>query len=503
MDGVRRIRGHRLRLAALTVLVGALVLATAASAAPPAPNVSFSPGGTPPNPTNQTSALFGFEADKPNVVFQCSLDGIDIPNCGAPQTNAGVTDGVQLVEGLTEGLHTFMVSATDNGDTGPVASYTWRVDLTPPALAITSGPPPSSNSTVATFEFASTDVPAPLFMCAIDSDALADCASPYSTLELGEGPHTFTVQARDAAGNTTTATYDWTIDTKPPTVTITSQPAATTSETTATFTFDVDETAAAACSLDGSAFAACGSPVSYSDLAPGSHSFAVQAVDAAGNTGSPAVYEWSISPLTVVEVPPVVQQPPTVVPDTTAPDTVDPIEYFVAYHYLELTWTRPPDGDFSHVTVFRRTSAGGRVAVYSGPATRYLDASFNNALDYRYDVISYDATGNASPSVTVAISSSTLLASPRPGARVRRPPTLAWASISRARFYNVQLFRNGRKVMSTWPRRSRVHLAPRWHYAKHAYALTRGRYDWYVWPAFRSGGSIRYGPAIGHSFFRR
>ena len=62
---------------------------------------------------------------------------------------------------------------------------------------------------------------------------------------------------------------------------------------------------------------------------------------------------------------------------------------------------------------------------------------------------------------------------PRPGAcwrrardaRVRRPPLLRWTAVRGARYYNVQLFRDGRKVLSTWPREPRLRLPSRWRFA--------------------------------------
>jgi hypothetical protein len=61
----------------------------------------------------------------------------------------------------------------------------------------------------------------------------------------------------------------------------------------ARFTFSADEAASFTCSLDGAAYTSCSSATSYSDLEPGWHTFAVRAVDAAGNVDpSPAETRW-------------------------------------------------------------------------------------------------------------------------------------------------------------------------------------------------------------------
>src|SRR5205814_8052954 len=92
------------------------------------------------------------------------------------------------------------------------------------------------------------------------------------------------------------AVYSWQVDTVPPETTITS-PAPNPTSTGATFSFTASEAGSSfSCSLDASAFAACGSPKSYSGLADGSHTFAVKATDAAGNADpTPASRTWTIN----------------------------------------------------------------------------------------------------------------------------------------------------------------------------------------------------------------
>lgn len=90
-------------------------------------------------------------------------------------------------------------------------------------------------------------------------------------------------------------------DTTPPDTTIDSTPADPTASSDAAFYFSgTDDTTAQGdlsfeCSLDGAVFAGCTSPISYSGLAVGAHSFEVRASDAAGNVDpSPASYSWMI-----------------------------------------------------------------------------------------------------------------------------------------------------------------------------------------------------------------
>ncbi len=94
-----------------------------------------------------------------------------------------------------------------------------------------------------------------------------------------------------------------------PETTITAGPSGTTNQASATFQFSSsEENSSFLCSLDGLAFSPCSSPVTYSDLQDGSHTFQVKAVDQAGNQDpSPASRTWTIdaTPPTITGTTPV------------------------------------------------------------------------------------------------------------------------------------------------------------------------------------------------------
>jgi hypothetical protein len=83
-----------------------------------------------------------------------------------------------------------------------------------------------------------------------------------------------------------------------------------------------------------------------------------------------------------------------------------------------------------------------------------------------------------------------------------QPPLLAWRSAKRARFYNVQLYRNGRKILSLWPFRSRLKLHRRWSYQQRTFRMRPGAYTWIVWPAHGTRTRPSYGSMLGQSTFR-
>ncbi len=103
-----------------------------------------------------------------------------------------------------------------NGDNvGPPPSDV--VDTSAPDTSITSGPSGTTNSSSAAFVFASTPEGAS-FECKLDAGSWVTCSSPKELTGLSEGSHTFSVRAKDAAGNTdaSEATRSFTVDTTAP-----------------------------------------------------------------------------------------------------------------------------------------------------------------------------------------------------------------------------------------------------------------------------------------------
>lgn len=251
------------------------------------PNTVFV--SAPPPLTNSSTANFDFDSDDPTSSYECRLDAAPtFTPCSDPATFSGLSSG-------SHALDVRAIDAAGNVDATP-ATANWDVDLTPPDTSILSNPPALTNNPSATFTFTETEFPT-AFECQLDSGSWSGCTSPMNYPAVSEGAHTFQVRGIDPAGNAdpTPASFSWTLDTTPPDTTITADPGASTSSTSATFAFTSNEgTVTYECSLDGGAFSACTSPASYSSLAVGAHTFAVRASDPFQTDPSPAAFAWTI-----------------------------------------------------------------------------------------------------------------------------------------------------------------------------------------------------------------
>jgi hypothetical protein len=165
--------------------------------------------------------------------------------------------------------------------------------------------------------------------------------------------------------------------------------------------------------------------------------------------------------------------------------------------------------DAASIDVLRVPGLGSQPAsrVFSGRASRFVDHHVRNGVTYRYQVRPRDAAGNAGGDAVTATPKRR-----RPAARLRLPlanalihassrPLLRWTNVRRATYYNVQLYRDGRKVLSAWPRRPRYQIERRWRYAGRDQRLSRGRYVWYVWPGYGQQSRANYGDLVGRRAF--
>ncbi|HEV2902653.1 MAG TPA: DNRLRE domain-containing protein, partial [Gaiellaceae bacterium] len=266
---------------------------------PPETTIVFGPD--PAVPSISTSATFAIQSDEAASTFECSLDNAGFEPCPDPTVYTGLADG----------LHTLEARATDaagNVDATP-ASWTWTVaaDRTAPTTTLLDHPDAETTSVDAGFTFVSNE-PGSTFECALDTASLASCESPIAYTDLTLGEHTFRIRATDVHGNVEALqSYTWNVilDTVPPETTLQGRPPLTTMETTANFSFVASELDATfECSLDGDPLAECDSPMEYTDLAVGPHTFEVRAVDLAGNADqSPESYAWTVEAIPDTEAP--------------------------------------------------------------------------------------------------------------------------------------------------------------------------------------------------------
>ena len=160
-----------------------------------------------------------------------------------------------------------------------------------------SGPSGVTKQTTASFTFGAASDPDATFQCKLDRPgalgSFVTCGGPadksegYTSLTVN-GQYTFAVRAVDPSGNVgNTASRSWTVDTTPPTLTLSGGPAegSRVSSTSASFTVGAGD-GSMTCTLDGAAAGCVNGPKNYTGLGQGAHTFTLAATDSAGNTAS-------------------------------------------------------------------------------------------------------------------------------------------------------------------------------------------------------------------------
>jgi hypothetical protein len=253
---------------------------TVDTVAPAAPVVTPVAG-----PTSNTNASVSFsESDASVTGFTCALDSGTATACTSPHPYSGLSDT----------LHTVVVTAHDAAGNSSFGSTSWTVDTLAPNIPVLSGPASITNNPDATVSFVGDGE---TYTCALDGETAALCTSPWAHTGLADGSHTLTVTPYDLVPNAgTPGAVTWFVDTVAPAApSLVTAPAAHTQSTDAEVVFAdlLLDVVSHVCTLDGIA-TPCSSPFDATALALGGHTFSVTSSDAAGNTSTALSLGWTV-----------------------------------------------------------------------------------------------------------------------------------------------------------------------------------------------------------------
>lgn|GEM_PF-862736 len=331
--------------------------------APAAPVITAPLAGS----TVNGKPVLGVTSD-PDSTLSCSVDST---------TTFTACSNAYVYNLTTAGQHVLGVRATDMaGNISPVATVTVTADLTAPQVAISD---PAEGATVGispSFTFASSSPDIAGFRCKLGSNAFTECTSPKVYTDVPSGPATFTVEARDNAGNTATASRSITVfaaDTTAPVVT--ADPVGGTYGPNKTVALSVNEAATVFVTTDGST-PTTASPVYSGPIPLTSMTLKYFARDTAGNTSSVTTQSYVV--------------------DNVAPTlTVSPAAGGYASGQ-QVTMSSSEAGSIFYTTdgTTPATSATGTTKAYT--------AAFALTANTTVKAVAVDAFGNASAVVTRA-----------------------------------------------------------------------------------------------------
>ena len=136
-------------------------------------------------------------------------------------------------------------------------------------------------------------------------------------------------------------------------------------------------------------------------------------------------------------------------------------------HRVAISWSSAQN----EAEIVRIGKASSQAVVYRGPTESFTDKRLRNGRRYRYVVTLIDQAGNRSSTSMSAVPTDSPLLLPANGAHLKSAPMLAWKRVKHARYYNAQLLRNNRKVLSRWPRTTHLQLHERWRFQGRVHRL--------------------------------
>jgi hypothetical protein len=374
-------------------------------------------------------------------------------------------------------------SCTDNaGNTGG-ASYSLKYDATAPSVSASPERQPDANgwyNKALSVRFSG-------------SDALSGVASCSTAAYNGPDTPEASVSGScvDSAGNTGTATLKVQYDATAPTA-----EAKAARKPDANGWYNRPVTVAFHGKDEVSGLEACAPPIRYRGPNRRQASVTGTCRDRAANTSQPAAL---------------------VLKYDAKPPRLGRVVSEIGARGVALRWSGSKDS--RTFAVLRRPGLRGPKpsTVYEGRRRSFTDRRVRNGVSYRYTVTAYDEAGNGATKVVLvqpqAVTRSApavpvqpvqrrpALRGPATGARLSLPPLLSWSPVPRATYYNVQLYRDGVKILTAWPRVTAFRLSQSWRYGGRKIVLTPGRYRWYVWPGYGKPADSRYGKLIGSRWF--
>jgi len=166
---------------------------------------------------------------------------------------------------------------------------------------------------------------------------------------------------------------------------------------------------------------------------------------------------------------------------------------------LTLRWVNPKADDLDRVVVVlnlkrQPRGKGDGTVLYSGlrPSTTF---KLRAGLSGYVALFAVDRSGNASSPARRTVSLASLIPlRPLTGSKVVEAPRLTWKAKDGTAYYNVQVFRDGRRILTDWPSTASFRLPEN--------LLEPGTYTWFVWPALKGkGSSATFGDLIGRATF--
>ena len=243
----------------------------------------------PASPGNDTTPTWAFTLPA-GTTGRCTLT-----RSGTTVAGPVACSGSQTFTATTDGAYAFsVVAVAPNGVTSAAATSAYTLDTAPPpAPVITAAPAELSTDANPSWSFTTSGDTATAF-CSLRRgstvvSASTACTSPagYDLSAEPDGDYTFTVVAKDAAGNVSApATSTYTLQRQPaaPTPSITGTPTSPGNDATPTWTFTTSAGTTTQCSLLSGATTvagpvACAGSQTFTVSADGPYTFSVIAYD--------------------------------------------------------------------------------------------------------------------------------------------------------------------------------------------------------------------------------